>query len=409
MTDATATTSAADDAQAYPNYKRNIALLSVGWALMTTSMMMVVSVTSNVGHMLAPAGMEELLALPAALQWGAMALLTVPFSFLMRKIGRRNGFFIAALLMISSAAVAIVAIYERSFWLYCVGSFGIGGAQSIAWYYRFAAAEMVPESYRSRAISLTLAGGVAAAFVGPTLADYSREALSPVLYAGSFAAIMCVQCITLIVLLLVRIPRPKQEDLKGGRPLLEIARQPKFIIAVGGGVVGYGVMVMMMSVVPYAMELCGHTFSDATSVIQWHVLGMYIPAFFTGHLIRKFGASRIMLLGGVANVGALVTAASGIELINFYIALALVGVGWNFLYTSATSMLTETYTVAERAKAQAFNEFLVFTFVGIAVLFSGFTLKTWGWTEVNLAALPLIGIVVLGAAWASLRKRRQSV
>ncbi len=395
-----------DAAAAYPNYKRNIGLLSICWALMTTSMMMVVSVTSNVGHMLAPAGMEQFLALPAALQWGAMACLTIPFSFLMRRIGRRNGFFIGAALLIASAGLAVVAIYERSFWLFCVGSFGIGGAQSIGWYYRFAAAEIVPESFRSRAISLTLAGGVAAAILGPTLADYSRGALTPVLYAGSFAAIMGVQSITMIVLMLVRIPRPPAEDLTGGRPLSVIARQPKFLVAVGGGVVGYGVMVMMMSVVPLAMQMCGHSFGDATSVIQWHVLGMYIPAFFTGHLIRKFGAPPIMLLGGVANIAALVTAASGIALINFYVALALVGVGWNFLYTGATSLLTETYTTAERAKAQGLNEFLVFTFVGMATLFSGFTLKTWGWSEVNLAALPLIVLVVAGAAWASFRKRR---
>ena len=399
------TTVAATDDLDYPNYKRNIALLSVCWALMTTSMMMVVSVTSNVGHMLAPVGMEQLLALPAALQWGAMACLTIPFSFLMKRVGRRNGFFVGAGMLITSAGIAVIAIYERSFWLYCLGSFGIGGAQSIGWYYRFAAAEMVPDSFRSRAISLTLAGSVAAAILGPTLADYSREALAPVLYAGSFAAIMCVQTITMIVLMLIRIPRPPEEELKGGRPLMEIARQPKFIVAVGGGVVGYGVMVMMMSVVPLAMELCGHSFSDATSVIQWHVLGMYVPAFFTGHLIRKFGASRIMLLGAVANVGALVTAASGIALVNFYVALALVGVGWNFLYTGATSMLTETYTTAERAKAQGLNELLVFTFVGMATFFSGVTLKTWGWVEVNLAALPLIGLVVVAAAWASFRRR----
>ena len=355
--------------------------------------------------MLAPGGMEQLLALPAALQWTAMACLTIPFSFLMKRIGRRNGFFIGAGMLITSAGIAIIAIYERSFWLYCIGSFGIGGAQSIGWYYRFAAAEMVPESFRSRAISLTLAGGVAAAILGPTLADYSREALAPVLYAGSFAAIMCVQSITMMVLMVIRIPRPPEADLKGGRPLMEIARQPKFIVAVGGGVVGYGVMVMMMSVVPFAMELCGHSFSDATSVIQWHVLGMYVPAFFTGHLIRRFGAPRMMLVGAIANVGALVTAASGIALVNFYIALALVGVGWNFLYTSATTMLTETYTTAERAKAQGLNELLVFTFVGMATLFSGFTLKTWGWVELNLAALPLIVLVVVAAAWASFRRR----
>lgn len=408
MADEAATAAGAaqeSDATAYPNYRRNIGLLSVCWALTTTTMMMLVSVTSNVGNLLAPDGLKALLALPVALQWVAMAALTVPFSFLMARIGRRNGFFLAALILITGSGLAIIAIYERQFWLYCLASFTIGGAQSMGWYYRFAAAEIVPESFRSRAISLTLAGGVAAAIVGPSLADFSREALSPILYAGSFAAMVALQLLLMGVLFFVRIPKPKPEDLSGGRPLVEIAKQPKFIIAVVGGVVGYGVMVMLMSVVPYAMELCGHSFSDATGVIQWHVLGMYIPAFFTGHLIRRFGAPRIMLLGAVANVACLIVGASGIELLNFYLALTLVGVGWNFLYTGATALLTETYTTAERAKTQALNEFLVFAFVGAATLLSGVTVEVWGWTNLNLAALPLIVFVTLAAAWASFRRR----
>ncbi|MEQ8702064.1 MAG: MFS transporter, partial [Bauldia litoralis] len=340
----------------YPHFKRKLALLSICWALVTTSMMLVVSVTALVGNMLAED--KSLVALPVALQFIATALSTVPASFLMKWIGRRNGFLVAAFLLMSGAVTAIAAIYLNLFWLYCVACALIGAAAAFSWYYRFAAAEAVPESYRSRAISLVLAGGILAAIFGPTLARYSKDMLEPLLFAGSFVSIVLLQLVVMAVLAFVDTPKLTGQELKGGRPLREIARQPKFRIAVAGGVIAYSVMVLLMSVTPLAMEMCGLTFSQATHVIQWHVLGMFVPAFFTGHLIKRFGVLPIMTLGVVANLGCVIVAASGQSFANFWVSLFLVGVGWNFLYTGATTLLTETYTPAERAKTQALNEFL---------------------------------------------------
>ncbi len=396
-----------EDAAQFPNFKRKLALLSTSWALVTTSMMLVVSVTALVGNMLAED--KSLAALPVALQFIATALTTVPASFLMNRVGRRNGFLFAAFLMTSGAVTAFAAIYLNLFWLYCVACILIGGAAAFSWYYRFAAAELVPDTYKSRAISLVLAGGIAAAIFGPTLARYSKDMLAPLFFAGSFASIVVLQFVVMTILCMVGFPKPTAVHLKGGRPLMEIARQPKFIIAVIGGIIAYSVMVMLMSVTPLAMQMCGLSFSDATHVIQWHVLGMYVPAFFTGHLIKWFGTLPVMTAGVVANVACVVIAASGQDFNNFWAALCLLGVGWNFLYTGATTLLTETYTPAERAKTQALNEFLIFIVVGAATFTSGKVLTAngaTGWTTVNLAVLPLI-VAVLGLiGWLSFRYRQ---
>lgn len=390
----------------FPHYKRNIGLLFTCWALTSTSMMLMVTVTALVGSSLAEN--KALLALPIAIQWYGSALFTIPASFIMARIGRRNGFLLAVAGMCVGASLSIWAIYEGSFALFCVASLTVGFASGFQWYYRFAAAEVVPDYYRSRAISLVLAGGVVAAFVGPTLARYSVDWLAPVSFAGAYLAMIIIQAIIMFVLLMVQIPKPPKMALRGGRPLAVIAKQPKFILAVAGGVIGYGVMVLLMSVTPKAMEMCGLSFSDATHVIQWHILGMYIPAFFTGHLIKWFGAQRIMLAGGLINVLCLVVAISGIAFENFLAALLLLGVGWNFLYTGATTLLTETYTVAERAKTQALNEFLVFTFVATATFFSGVTLQYYGWQNLVIGVLPLLLIVLACTAWIMVRSNKRA-
>ncbi len=387
----------------YPRFKLKLTLLSTSWALVTTSMMLVVSVTALVGNMLAED--KSLAALPVALQFVATALATVPASFLMTWIGRRNGFLVAALFMTTGAVTAVAAIYLGLFWLYCVACVLIGCAAAFSWYYRFAAAEAVPDSYKSRAISLVLAGGVVAAIFGPTLARYSKDMLEPLLFAGSFVSIVVLQFVVMVVLFFVKTPKPAAVDLKGGRPLMEIARQPKFIIAVIGGIIAYSVMVLLMSVTPLAMQMCGLDFSQATHVIQWHVLGMYVPAFFTGHLIKRFGVLPIMTAGVAANVACVGIAAAGQDFNNFLAALLLLGVGWNFLYTGATTLLTETYTPAERAKTQALNEFLIFIVVGGATFASGNVLQDHGWTTVNLAVLPLVIAVLFLIGWLSFRRR----
>ena len=397
---------AAAGAADFPHYKRNVGLLSACWALTSTSMMLLITVSTLVGASLAEN--KALLALPIAIQWYASAFFTIPASFIMARIGRRNGFLLAVITMTVGAGTSMLAVYEGSFALFCFASLLVGIATGFQWYYRFAAAEVVPDFFRSRAISLVLAGGVVAAIVGPTLSRYSVDWLAPVNFAGAYVAAIGIQAMIMTILLTVQIPKPPRMALRGGRPLIEIARQPKFMLAVAGGVIGYGVMVLLMSVTPKAMEMCGLSFAEATHVIQWHILGMYVPAFFTGHLIKRYGAQRIMLIGGLLNIVCLAIATVDIGFENFLVALLLLGVGWNFLYTGATTLLTETYTLAERAKTQALNEFLVFGFVATATFFSGVTLHIYGWQNLAIGVLPLLLIVLAATVWLMLLSQREA-
>lgn len=382
-------------------YKPQIALLGLCWALHGISNLLLVSVAVLSGHLLADN--KAFAALPVALQWTGTALLAAPASFYMRRFGRRVGFWTATAMICIGAGLAIMALYQGRFAWLCVGGFLMGAGNAFNWYYRFAAAEVAPDHYRSRAISFVLAGGVVAALVGPSLADVTKDILAPVSFAGAFAAMIGANAITATILLFIRIPQPPEEDLHGGRPMGEIARQPTFIVAVVGGAAAYGIMVLMMSVTPLAMTLHKHTFSDATFMIQWHVLGMYVPSFFTGHLIRRLGVLPIMLVGTTLIAGSIAAGINGTSLMHFWVALAALGLGWNFLFIGATTLLTETYAVSERAKTQAFNEAVIFTTVGVATFFSGTLLHEVGWRAVNLAALPAIVVVASAILWLMLR------
>ena len=389
---------------AYPHFRRNLSLLAVCWAIVAITNMLNVSVSALVGHMLAEN--KALATLPIALQWVGIAACTVPASYVMSKIGRRGGFLIAGLVVCVGAGFAILGIYERAFAVYCLGSLLLGAGQGFAWYYRFAAAEVAPPEWRSRAISLVFAGGVISGLLGPSLADYSKDMLAPVVFAGAFVLIVALQGLVIVFLLFIRIPRPAPMRFSGGRPLSAIARQPKFIVAATAGIVAYSGMVMLMSVTPLAMQICGLDFYQTTSVIQWHVLGMYLPAFFTGSLIRRFGTYKVMLAGGLAMASCIVIGVSGQSYIHFWAAQTLLGIAWNFLYVGATTLLTETYTVEERAKTQALNELLVFVVTGIAIFLSGQLLHNVGWSAVNLGALPLVLLTVAGTLWLWLKSRK---
>jgi MFS family permease len=389
---------------AVPHFRRNLSLLAVCWAIVAITNLLNVSASALVGHMLAEN--KALATMPIALQWVGIALCTVPASYVMNKIGRQGGFVIAGLVVCVGAGFAILGIYERAFAIYCFGSLLLGAGQGFAWYYRFAAAEVAPVLWRSRAISLVLAGGVISGLVGPTIADYSKDMLAPLTFAGAFASIIALQALVIVLLLFIRIPRPQPMRFTGGRPLGVIARQPKFIVAVLAGVVAYSGMAMLMSVTPLAMQICGLNFYQTTSVIQWHIFGMYVPAFFTGHLIRIFGTYKVMLAGGVAMAACIVIGTSGQTYIHFWAAQTLLGLGWNFLYVGATTLLTETYTVEERAKTQALNELLVFVVTGAAIFSSGQLLHNVGWSAVNLGALPLVLLTVAATAWLWWKSRK---
>ena len=383
---------------------RDVALLSACWGSATTGIVLVAAVASLVGNMLATD--KSLATLPIACSWAGTTMFTVVASHLMRHIGRRAGFMVGATIGMTGAAICVAAIYYASFWMFCGGTALLGGYNAFNNYYRFAAAEAVTPERRAKAISMVMLGGLTAAFIGPLLARLTKELLMPYDFAGVFIGLIGLALVAILLLQFVKVPRPTAQEIAGPqRPLGEIARQPVFIVAAASGALGYGVMILLMSVTPLSMVQHSHSFADAAFVIQWHVVGMFAPSFFTGHLIRRFGVAQIMLAGAVCNILCIAVATSGTEVWHYWTAMFLVGIGWNFLFVGATTLLPQTYTVAERAKAQATNEFLVFGFAGLASFFGGNILYHLGWTVLNLVALPFILVVSVAVLWLMLSKR----
>ncbi len=330
--------------------------------------------------------------LPLAVMFTATMVTTIPASMLMGRVGRRAGFSIGALTGFCGASLAAFAIFANSFPLFVAASVPIGMFNAFAQFYRLAAADTASDAFRPRAISLVMAGGVLAALLGPTLAKWSYDLFAPVLFAGGYAVIAVLTLLSLALLQFVEIPRPSAADRReSGRPLGQILRQPKFITAAVSAAAGYGTMSLVMTATPLAMVACGFSFHDSATVIQWHALAMFAPAFFTGNLIQRFGALNVILVGALLNAGCLAVALSGIAFEQFLGALVLLGLGWNFMFIGGTSLLTETHTPAERAKTQAVNDFAVFTTVALASASSGVLHSRIGWEAVNLGmALPLL-------------------
>jgi predicted MFS family arabinose efflux permease len=271
-------------------------------------------------------------------------------------------------------------------------------------YYRFAAADVATEAYRSRAISFVIAGGIVAAVVGPELATWTKDWL-PVTFAGGLVAIASLQLLTLLVLsCLDLLPLSQQKHQKQGRSLGEIAQQPVFIVAVLGSMVGYGVMVLLMTATPLAMVAAHHPFQTAASVIQWHVLGMFVPSLFTGYLITRFGVLTIILAGISLNGLSIAINLAGTDAPHFLGALLLLGIGWNFMFIGSTTLLTQSYTPAEQAKTQAAHDFFMLSFVAFATFLSGRLLNDGGWEVVNYTGLALLGCVLIAVLY--LRQRR---
>ena len=348
---------------------------------------------------LALAGNKSLTTLPLALLFLAQMATTIPASLYMAKVGRRLGFMTSALFGFTGAAVATFGVFKADFIVFCFGTALIGIFNGFGQYYRFTAAEVVPDDYRSRAISYVLVGGLIAAFAGPNLANWSRHSISPE-FAGSYAALIGLYLFAFGFAALMRIPRPTAaSSSQGGRALIKIARQPAYIVAVVSALVAYGVMNFIMIATPLAMQSHAHAFADTAFVIQWHIFGMFVPSFFTGHLIRKFGTNNIML-SGIVLLGLCVGINfTGITVIHFWSALLLLGLGWNFLFVGATTLLTETYSPDEKAKAQALNDFIVFGTVTITSFSSGAVQHALGWQTVNLAVIPFLVLVTAANLW----------
>ncbi|MGE0152810.1 MAG: MFS transporter [Reyranellaceae bacterium] len=385
-------------------HRKKITLLALCQALALSCTSMSIVATPIAAYSIADT--KWLSTLPIALQHLGVMLSTFPASFLMRRIGRQRGFMVGACVGMAGAALATVAMFQASFALLCVGMFFVGSFLGHAQYYRFAAAEVAPDSYRAKAISWVLAGGVLAAVIGPNLANVSRDWLAPVLFAGTYLAMIGLLVVSVAVLVFLQVPKPSEEDMAGPqRPLLEIMSQPVFVVAAGGAVLSYAVMSLLMTATPFAMAACNYPFADTAFVISAHVLGMFVPSFFCGWLITRFGVLNVMLAGVVVLFASVAVNLHGITVQHFWIGLTLLGVGWNFLFTGGTTLVTSAYTSAERAKTQAFNDFLVFGTTGLASLSAGILHELVGWDRLNVISIPLVALALLAVLSLRLRAR----
>jgi len=386
------------------NARYNVGLLAACQAMLMTNNATLIAVNGLAGLALAPTAMLATLPVTCWVVGGGIA--TMQASKYMKKVGRRAGLIRGASVGIAGAAICAAAIWQASFWLLCFGALVWGTYNAFGQYYRFVAAEVAAPDFRATAVSLVLAGGLVGGIVGPTLSRYTIDLAGPK-FAGAYLALIVFALATMAVLSRIRIPEPTAaEQAASGRPLSEIARQPKYIVAVMAGAISYGVMNFLMTSTPIAMGVCGHPYGDAAFVISSHVIGMFAPSFVTGGLIRRLGTIPVMLAGAALNVVSIAIALAGVAVANFWWSLVLLGVGWNFLYIGATTLLTETYRPEERAKAQGANETAIFAMMAVSSLSSGMIVTNAGWEKVNYAAAPLIAVIILALSYLFLAMKK---
>jgi MFS family permease len=384
---------------------RNVPLLALAQALATTINTLGLTTTPLAAFAMLGPDEKALATIPLVFTHLGLMAGTFPASLLMERIGRRAGFALGSLFGIAAGLVGVAAIYQQSMWMLCLTAFLQGIAISFAWYYRFAAADAAPPNVRARAISLVLFGGIISGVVGAETAKWAKDLLAPVTFAGVYAmyGVFCVA--NLILLSFLDIPKPTRQELsEPARPLSQIAQDPRFIVAVLSSMMGYGVMTTLMAATPLAMMGCGFTFEQGATVIQFHVIGMFAPALFTGHLIQRFGVLTIIGTGAAILIGCVLVAMAGIAFHNFLIANLLVGIGWNFCFIGGSTLLTTVYRTSERAKTQAAHDFLEFATTAVTTGLSGAVLAWFGWEFVNLLALPMIVVVLVAATWLYLRQ-----
>ena len=385
---------------------RNILILAFCQAMLFSGIGLVLSASALIGKELAPS--PAWATLPLALQYMTTMLVIFFVSHLMRKKGRRYVFVRGALIGTVGLIVASLGIWLGNFMLFVLSSVLVGIHTAIGQFYRFAAAEAVADEFKARAISLTLAGGVLAAFVGPNLAIYTKNVFQPVFLASYLVLALIAFSVALAA---SRLELPLMPDTEEEiRPLLAIASQAKYLLAIIAAMVGYGVMNFLMTATPLAMQGHHHSFSSTATVIQWHLVAMFAPSFFTGDLIRKLGVLQVMVIGGVLLMSCALINLTGTTLLHFEVALILLGIGWNFLYIGATTLLTEAYSANERSKAQGLNDTFVFATLTATSLASGALVAQFGWQTINLYSIPPTLAVCLGLiAWLFAKRARASV
>lgn len=399
---------------------RNVLLLCGALALSNTGAVLVMTVTALSGAMLARPDVVYWLPFVGEFSERALATLALSVQFigtmaaapvaalLMGRIGRRAGFTIGQFIGVLGAALAVHALVQLDFWVFVAAGALLGFHNAFWQQYRFAVADTASPEFKPKAVSYVMIGPLVAGIFGPEIALFTKDLLMPVLYAGAYVAIGVLALLTVGVLQFIQIPKPKRVP-KGeyrGRSTSDFLREPKFLIAVLAGMVGYSTMSFMMTATPLAMDYCGHSFPDTKFVIQGHVIAMFAPSFFTGSLIARFGAPRIILAGAMLYLCSVGVNLTGIEVSQFFFSLVLVGVAWNFMFVGGTTMITEFAAPEEKARVQGINDFLVFGSVALASLMSGALQHAYGWEVVTLTIAGPVTVAGLCVMFLLARERR---
>ena len=382
---------------------RNLWLLAICQGLFLTNNVTFIAINGLVGLSLAPLGWMATLPVMGYVVGGALSTPLVART--QTRFGRKGSFQIGLAVAFASALLCAYAAISRNFWLLCAATVVAGYYNANAGLYRFAAAELAAPSWREKAVSLVMAGGLLGAVLGPNLAARTRTLLD-VPFAGAYFALAMVALVSMAVLSFIAFPpAPARKAGASGRPLGEIMRQPIFIVAAATGALSYGVMNLLMAATPIAMQQCGLPFGDAALVLEWHVIGMFAPGFFTGHLIKRFGALPIMGIGILLYAGCIAVALSGLELRQFLFALLMLGVGWNFLFTGSTTLSLLAYTPEEKDRAQGALNFFVFATLALSSFASGVLVTTQGWRLLNLGSMLPVLLIGAGLLWLALQRR----
>jgi MFS family permease len=387
-------------------FKTDLALLALCQGFLLTNNVTFIAINGLVGLALAPSAWLATLPVTGYVLGGALSTALVARS--MQRLGRKRAFQLGLMVGIAATALCAYAAVNKLFWLLVLGTFINGFYNANGALYRFAAVDVSPKDWKERAISLVLAGGLIGAVAGPNIAQYARTLL-PVEFAGAYLVLIGVGVLSLITVSLIAFPPPAAAAHQAsGRPLGQIMRQPKFIVAVMAGAIGYGVMNLLMTATPIAMAQCKHPFADAALVLEWHVIGMFAPSFFTGSLIKRFGVLKVMAVGAVLNFACVGIALSGVDVMQFLAALFLLGVGWNFLFIGGTTLLTECYAPEEKTKAQGAMDFFVLGTMAVSSFASGAMVTSAGWTMLNVLSLPLLLGVSAGIFWLAKKSVREA-
>ena len=382
---------------------RNLWLLAICQGLFLTNNVTFIAINGLVGLSLAPLGWMATVPVMGYVVGGALSTGLVAKTQM--RFGRKISFQVGLIVAFASALLCTYAVLSKDFWLLCSATVIAGYYNANAVLYRFAAAELSAPSWREKAVSMVLAGGLIGAVVGPNLVIHTRSLLDAP-FAGAYIALAVVAVLSMVVLSFIEFaPPPTRKVSAGGRPLSEIMRQPVFIVAAATGALGYGVMNLLMAATPIAMQQCSLPFSDTALVLEWHVIGMFAPGFFTGHLIKRFGALSVMGMGVLLNGLCIAIALSGIELQHFLGALFLLGVGWNFVFTGSTTLSLQAYTLEEKDRAQGALNFFVFATLAFSSFSSGVLVTTRGWVLLNYGSLLPVVLTGMALVWLSVQRR----